>query len=154
MKKYLIILLFLILSNNSIAQNQNASINWISFAQLSDSLQSHPKKVLLFFHTDWCVYCKKMMRETFRDPSIVKKINQDYYAIHFDAESTEEVKFDNLIFQNTSKKKKRGHYHQIVNIFFSNNHESFPRTIILDKDFALKKTINNYLSIKELDKIL
>ena len=38
------------------------------------------------FYTSWCGYCKKMDRETFTDPTVVKIINKYYYPVKFNAE--------------------------------------------------------------------
>src|SRR5690606_22808740 len=81
------------------------TINWLSFEQLSDSLQVKPKKVLLFFHTDWCAYCRKMEREVLSDPEVIAELNKSYYAVKFDAESVDTVTFEQQKFTNSVAKK-------------------------------------------------
>lgn len=156
MRKIIIItILSLLLSNSLLAQKKdNNVVNWISFEQLSDSLDTNPKKVLLFFHTEWCTYCKKMMKEAFTDNAIVDKINNDYYAVHFDAESVEPLLFDNIMLRNTSAKKKKGDFHQIVTLLLPDNQVLFPSIITLDSSFKMLKKKQKYLSIKELLKFL
>lgn len=156
MKIYISIsILFFSLCSPIHAQTEaNKSINWLTFEQLSDSLDVHPKKVLLFFHTDWCSYCKKMMKETFRDDAIVDKINKEYYAVHFDAESIEPVQFDNAIFYNPTKHKKRGEYHPIAQLLIPQRQFIFPTILVLDSDFNVKKILQKYLSRSYFIKIL
>ena len=148
--KYIYCLIFLALSLPIKAQSKkNESIQWLSFEQLSDSLSQKPKKVLLFFHTDWCSYCRKMMRETFRSPEIIKKINSEYYAVHFDAESIDSVKFQSEIYKNNGKKKSTGSYHELAKIFIGQEKPIFPTTILLDKNFKMFFFKQKYLSIRE-----
>ena len=156
MRIYIIIsLLFFSLCDPIFAQTkENKSINWLTFEQLSDSLNVHPKKVLLFFHTDWCSYCKKMMKETFMNQAIVDKINQEYYAVHFDAESIETVQFDNAIFEHPNKQKIRGKYHPIATLLMPQKQAIFPTIMILDGDFKVKNVTQKYLSSHNFNKIL
>lgn len=151
----IILLLFFSLSMHSNAQTKEYNaIQWLTFEQLSDSLNTNPKKVLLFFHTDWCVYCKKMLNETFKDQKIINKINNEYYAVQFDAESIDSVKFDNTLLVNRYKKKTRGKYHEIAKLLLPKEQAKFPNTILLDKDFNIFNREDKYLSIKGLIKIL
>ncbi len=149
------LLLFFFLCESGFAQKkENSSIKWLTFEQLSDSLSNNPKKVLLFFHTDWCSYCRKMMKETFQDSRIVEKISQEYYAVHFDAESTDTVKFENMIFKNITSSKKAGQFHEIAKILIATEPLVFPTLILFDTSLTPTYKTQKYLSIKELIKIL
>src|SRR5690606_10049897 len=93
-----ILISILLMTGSLQAQEQNEpAINWLSFEQLSDSLETQPKPVLIFFHTDWCSYCKKMLGETFQDQKVIEKLNSEYYAVEFDPESVDTVSFDGEI---------------------------------------------------------
>ena len=58
-------------------------INWVSIEKLP---QNSDKLYLVDFYTSWCGYCKKMDRETFSNPTVVKIINKYYIPVKFDAE--------------------------------------------------------------------
>lgn len=150
MKKLITICCFLYLSLNSLAQERD-TVNWISFEQLSDSLTTNPKKVLLFFHTDWCAYCRKMQNDVFTDEAIVQHLNANYYAVRFDAESTDTVHFDNQILKNDARKKRTGSYHDIAQLLASSKGNFvFPVTLVLEKDFTVKQRYFEYLDRKKL----
>lgn len=130
-------------------------VNWISFEQLSDSLNQNPKPVLIFLHTDWCAYCKKMLNETFQDPKVIEKLNKEYYAVEFDAESVDTVNFDGETYASEHKIKKTGKFHPIAQILIGEKNKAiFPMTMLLNADFSVKSKKINYLSIKQILNIL
>ncbi len=153
--QYHIIFILLTLGSVRAQTMTEPRVNWLTFEQLEDSLAVQPKPVLLFFHTEWCSYCKKMMRETFTNESVVNSINQNYYAVEFDAESVQEVAFDGVVFRNESRQKRTGQYHDLVKLLLGKNKRpTFPFTILLNADFSVKSTNFNYLSVKQILKIL
>ena len=58
-------------------------INWLSIDKLP---ANSDKPYLVDFYTSWCGYCKKMDRQTFTNPIVVKIINKYYIPVKFDAE--------------------------------------------------------------------
>ena len=42
--------------------------------------------LLVDVYTDWCGWCKKMDKETFTDPAVIKYINEKFYAVKMNAE--------------------------------------------------------------------
>lgn len=56
--KYIILIPLLCLSLLTLAQKQ--TVTWLSFEELETALINEPKKVMMHFYADWCVYCKKM----------------------------------------------------------------------------------------------
>lgn len=95
-----------------------------------------------------------MLKEAFRDEKIIEKLNKDYYAVNFDAESIDSITFDNVILKNNNTKKKRGEYHQIAKLLMPQKNIVFPTLLLLDENFNIIITKNKYLSTKELLNIL
>jgi thioredoxin-related protein len=84
---------FMLQDAENLHQTESDGINWLSFEELDEKIDQEPKKVLIYFTTSWCTYCRKMDKEVFTNAQVIKVINQDYYAVKFDAESENEVKF-------------------------------------------------------------
>lgn len=148
------ILLSSLMSTPCQAQGRD-SINWISFEQLSDSLQVHPKKVILFFHTDWCSYCRKMQNEVFTDAEVISALNNTYYAVRFDAESVDTVTFEGQKFTNTISKKRTGRYHALAQLLAQREGKLvFPTAILLDEKFTVRQRYFQYLDKKKLLKAI
>ncbi|MBT0607250.1 thioredoxin family protein [Aequorivita echinoideorum] len=155
MKIFFSTILFITISMNCFSQ-ETIKIQWKSWNELESALREKPKPVLLFFHTKWCVYCKKMQREVFTNKKIIKKMNEEYYAVEMDAESVEKIVFDGVEFINTEALKKRNGIHQIPLLLASREDQPFvlPATIILDANFKIKQRFFEYLSSEKLLQIL
>lgn len=138
----------------SLAQSTKQDLNWLSFEELSDSLEINPKKTLIFFYTDWCRYCSKMEKSVFTESSIIQVL-KDYYVVRFDAESTEPIYFDNRIYTNPSPQKRRGGFHNLANILASNKGKiTFPTILLLNEKFEIETRIFTYLNANQLKGIV
>ena len=60
---------------------QSDHINWLSYKQGMSLAQKENKRVYLHFYTSWCNYCKEMQQTTFRNPAVIRLINEDFVAI-------------------------------------------------------------------------
>lgn len=129
-------------------------INWVSFTQLDSLLSIAPRETMIFMHTDWCSYCRKMEQEIFTKKDIIELINKHYYAVRLDAESIQEISFDQSIWQPKSKKKKAGRYHPLALQLLQGRNIVFPSILRLDKEFRLRSIQQKYLNSKELHDFL
>ena len=140
MKKLAILLLFGISLNNS-AQD----INWVTFDRLPGLIQSEPKPVMIFIHTDWCKYCLMQEKITFKDSSVVNELNQNYYCIKLNAESNQQIYFLNRIYT------KKGNNHSLSWVLGAQNNElTFPTTVLLSPQFQITNRWVGYLSKEQL----
>lgn len=155
MKTSFIYILIMLLGTTLFAQQQTG-IHWKTWSELEQALDSDPKPVFVYFHADWCTYCKKMEREVFTKQPVIDKINADYYAVHMDVESTDPITFDGVTFINEQAKTHRNGIHQLPLLLASPTHESLtlPATLIFDRDFALKTKVFTYYTSKQLLKTL
>src|SRR5690606_32916961 len=92
MKKYILVVMFLLLGINSYSQEYNF-INWYSFEEAVSLTEKNPKMVIVDVYTDWCGWCKKMDKETFTDSRVISYINENFYAVKINAENNKK-KFD------------------------------------------------------------
>lgn len=49
------------------------------------------KKAFVFFHADWCVYCKKMKKESLSDKKVIEYLNDNFVSILVDTEAEEKI---------------------------------------------------------------
>lgn len=154
MKAITVLVIILFLSRNCPAQGLEADF-WLTFEQLEDSLRVNPKPVFLYFHTDWCTYCRKMEVEVFTKANIVSELSQNYYAVKFNAEYPGEIAFDGKVFSNNQLKISRTPLHDLA-ILFNGKNNTFapPLMLVFDENFISKKRINSYIDSKTLQGIL
>ncbi len=136
------IVLFSLISAMSFAQ-----VNWLSFEALDSALNEEKKPVFIEFTTTWCTYCKKMDQEVFPNEEIVSILNQDFYAVRFDAESDQVVHFDGGEFIRKPNSKN----HEIAMTLATREGQFTPPVLIfLDDEFQVQERIFSYQSRKRL----
>ena len=139
-------ILLLVLCCGNLAAQDRAQINWLSWQELDSALVTKPKKTLVFFHADWCAYCKKIDRVVFTKPEVIQKLNTDYYTVRMDVETTDSIHFDGKTFTNTQALTRRNGVHDLALLLGTRPKKSFslPVTLILNEDFTIEKRIFNY----------
>ena len=96
MKKAILLLVFLISTAALTAQE----IAWMSMDQALLAQQQTPKKIFMDVYTTWCGPCKLLDKNTFKNKSVVDYVNDNYYAVKFNAEGNDIINFNTLIAEN------------------------------------------------------
>ncbi len=149
--KYCIILLCVF----SLKAQTNKDINWQSFEKLELLQKQNPKPVFIYIYADWCVYCKKMNRVSFKYKNNIELLNQNYYALKFNLETEQEIVFDGKIFKNQELKTHRQPKHDLAKFLTDKQDKvSLPAIVILDEDFNIIKKLHTYLSPKQFNSLL
>jgi thioredoxin-related protein len=60
------------------------SIKWYAYEEGMVLGKAEKKKVFLHFYADWCGFCLKMAKETFRDSAVVSYLSENFIAIRVD----------------------------------------------------------------------
>jgi thioredoxin-related protein len=127
------------------------SVHWLSFEQLEDSLEVQPKKVFIDFYTDWCVYCRKMDKVVFTKREVIELLNEEYYAVRFDAEIDSVVTFGGREFINDQVGKSRNPVHQIAQLLALREGQFVaPTMVVLDEEFKVTERYFEYMDSKKL----
>ena len=73
-------------------QTSDASkIDWQGYAQGMELAKSQNKHVFLYFHADWCTYCKKLKKTTFQDKGVLKYLKDNFISIEVDTDKNQEL---------------------------------------------------------------
>jgi thioredoxin-related protein len=138
MKKIIMLLAVAIfVTTNSIAQE----IKWVTFEEALALQKKKPKKIMMDVYTAWCGPCKMLDKNTFQNADVAKYVNDNYYAVKFNAEGNDVVKYKDVIYSNPGYKAematRRNGVHDLTRqlqvnayptiVFFDENGESiFP----------------------------
>ena len=69
----------------------SSKIQWMTWDEAIKANKVKPKKLFIDVYTDWCGWCKRMDATTFSDEKVVKYINDNFYAVKFNAEQKEDI---------------------------------------------------------------
>ena len=150
MKKLLVFIVIIGFSFS--VKAQEGKINWISFEEAIAAQAKEPKKMMIDMFTVWCGPCRMLDRNTFQHKDVAEYVNKNYYAVKFNAEGNDHIKFKEQTFSNpnydASKQKGRNSQHQLAAAF---GVTAYPTVIFLDEDANLLLPVKGYHNPKQLE---
>ena len=93
-------LVFFILSLSVFSQKPTSTkdspsiINWQRYDQGLEQAKKNGKKVMVFFYTDWCGYCKRMNALTFTDEGVKKLLADKFITVKVNGDSRNTLQVD------------------------------------------------------------
>jgi len=66
-------------------------ITWMGYEEGLATGRAMKKKVFINFYADWCTWCKKLDKETFRDRAVVDYLNRHFVAIKVDTDRRQDL---------------------------------------------------------------
>lgn len=151
MKKiYIPILVFLLSFQLQAQQSQTSEVNWISFEKAVELNKQNPKPLLIDVYTDWCGWCKKMDKTTYKNVVLVKYINDNFYAVKLDGEGKEDITYKDYTFK--YKGQGRRGYNEFAAALL-NGKLSYPTTVFMDAEMQLLDRVPGYLNEQVMEKV-
>jgi len=121
-------------------------IHWITLRELNEQYYKNPKPILIDVYTDWCGWCKQMDRTTYQNSKLAAYVNEKYYAVRFDAESTDTVFFNKQKFAYNPTIKANE-----LAMYLTFGRLEFPHTIFLSSLDARPAPLSGYMKPKEME---
>ncbi|WP_170309816.1 thioredoxin family protein [Seonamhaeicola maritimus] len=149
MKNILYIMFFTILTSFS---GMAQEIKWVTFEEALELQKKSPKKIMMDVYTSWCGPCKMLDKNTFHNKDVVDYVNENYYAVKFNAEGNEEVNYDGKMFSNPNYKpelaNRRNSAHELSRYF---QVQAYPTIVFLDEKGKLIFPLRGYKTPTQLE---
>lgn len=149
MKKLtMIIALVLMSAGSAIAQE----IKWVTLEEALALQKKKPKKIMMDVYTSWCGPCKMLDKNTFHNPDVVKYVNDNYYAVKFDAEGNDVVKYKDVTYSNPGYKaemaNRRNSVHDLTRKL---GVSAYPTIVFFDEKSELIFPLRGYQNPQQLE---
>lgn len=132
-------------------EEPNGKVNWLNFKEAQEKNKVVERPFLIDVYTDWCGWCKHMMKTTYSNPNIAAYINTNFYPVKFNAETKDTVEFNGIRYKPTSKEPKTPHE---LAIKFLGNSLSYPSTLFITNNYQYNLLTQGYLEDKKIEPLL
>lgn len=154
-KSHLLFLLLFIVSIKSYTQipatADTGLVKWLSFEAAFELNKKQPKPFLIDVYTDWCGWCKHMIKTTYSQSDLAGYINTYFYPVKFNAETKDTIEYLGVKYMNPGENKKSTH--QLAYKLLGPS-QSYPSTIFSNNNFQFNLLSGGYLDVKKIEPLL
>ena len=119
-------------------------INWVSIEEAQKIAAKKDKKIFIDVYTTWCGWCKRMDRDTFSHPGIIKYMNKEFVAVKFNPETHAALEYNGKTYSGR----------EFGRFLMSGRSGGYPTFMIIDDDLKILQGIPGYKKPNDLEKIL
>jgi len=148
MKKTIILLIILAFNIQIKAQK----INWLSLNEALELQKENPKNIIMDVYTNWCGPCKLLDKNTFQHKDVANFINENFYAVKFNAEGNDDIIYEGTTYGNPSYNKERANQRNSPHQFASfMGITAYPTIVFMDNKGGLIMPLKGYYNPSQLE---
>ena len=144
--KYFFILIALPVILLSFIPYKKDKVKWLSLTELTEAYNKQPKPIIVDVYTNWCGWCKVMDKETYGNDKVANYINENFYAVKFNAESKESVVLGTKTYGYNPAYKAND-----LAVYLLSGRMGYPTTVLLSAIDAQPAPLSGYLKPSELE---
>ncbi len=129
-------------------------IERISLSEALEKQKKEPKKIIMDVYTKWCGPCKLLDKNTFANKDLARYVTEHFYAVKFDAEGEELIRFYDQNYKNPNydaRKKGRNATHQFTQFL---GVKGYPTIVFFSEDGDPIMPIVGYYTAQQLEPYL
>jgi thioredoxin-related protein len=149
MRKKMLFVIILCLAVTTISAQDK--IQWMTMNEALAAQVENPRKIFMDVYTKWCGPCKLLDKNTFTDKNVIDFINENFYAVKFNAEGTEEITYQNFTYTNPNYQE--GRKGRNATHFFADalRLSGYPSLVFFKDDGELIQSVPGYRTPKQLE---
>jgi thioredoxin-related protein len=146
---FALVSLWFVFSSAKIRPVEKDKVNWLSLEEVNMKMKEEPRPVLIDLYTSWCYWCKVMDQKTYSDPKVIRYVNEHFYTIKLNAETTEPITWNG-----TSYKYNQGNKVNDFSLYVTQGQLAFPNTVIFPDIRQAPASIPGFMKPKDIEVIL
>ena len=119
---------------------------WLSLNELQTAYAMQHRPIIIDVYTSWCGWCKVMDKDTYGNEKVISYINKNFYAVKFNAESTDTVELGSKKFAYNPAFKAND-----LAVYLLDGQMGYPTTVLLSSVYAQPAPLAGFLKPSELE---
>lgn len=130
-------------------EDKDSDVNWIDFDLAMKKMKTNPKKLILFFNSEYINGSKLLVNSVFKHPIVTKYMNENFYSVKINYDTKDTLEILGNTFTNPSE--QRGYPHQLT-IALLQPEVRMPAIVFFDSDFSLIFALRGYFPSKVMER--